>query len=98
MSGCEIHGDHRPEPITLHTHHIQPLGMLGPNIPSNKVRVCPTGHFNIHAVLAALVFGHDIPRSSRHERHLAEVGFQMWVDAGRPGSPHAAYGIHPSGE
>jgi hypothetical protein len=91
---CQVHGSHRPEVITLHVHHVQPLSMGGPNLPSNKVVVCPTGHYNVHAVLAALVFGHDVPRATRAERHLAEVGFQMWVDAGRPGNPHGAYGLH----
>lgn len=80
----------------MHTHHVQPLGMGGPNLASNRVEVCPTGHANVHAVLAALVFDKPPPRSSRTERHLAEVGLQMWNDAGRPGNPHAAYGLDHS--
>lgn len=90
---CEVHGSHRPEPITLHHHHLQPLGMGGPDEDANIVVVCPTGHFNIHAALAALVFNHPMPRVARSERQLAMTGYKRWVAAGKPGSPHAAYGL-----
>jgi hypothetical protein len=91
---CHVHGSHRPAPLLLHVHHVQPLGMGGPDVETNKVTVCPTGHFNIHTVLAALVFGHPVPKSTQNERHLAEVGYEMWAGAGKPGNPHAAYGLH----
>lgn len=92
-SACRVHGSHRPGVITLHTHHIQPLGMQGPDVPENKVRICPTGHANVHAIMAALVFGHPVPKGSRSEYELARQGYARWVDAGRPGNPHASYGL-----
>jgi hypothetical protein len=92
---CEVHGSHRPEPITLHHHHIQPLGMGGPDVAANRVLICPTGHYNVHAVMAALVFNKPLPRASRTERQLALAGYRSWVAAGKPGNPHAAYGLHP---
>lgn len=91
---CRVHGSHRPEVITLHVHHVLPLSMGGPNLAENKVVVCPTGHFNVHAVLASLVFGKPLPRATRKETELAHRGYQAWVDAGRPGNPHGAYGLH----
>lgn len=90
---CLVHGSHRPEVITPHDHHIQPLGMGGPDVATNIVTICPTGHGNVHAALAAIVFGHEMPKVTRRERELAQAGFDAWVRAGRPGNPHAAYGL-----
>lgn len=90
---CEVHGSHRPEVITVHHHHVLPLGMGGPDKPENRIAVCPTGHYNIHAVLAALVFNHPLPKSTRTERQLAMKGYKAWIAAGKPGNGHAAYGL-----
>ena len=90
---CEVHGDHRPRVITPHHHHIVPLGMGGPNIASNIVTICPTGHANVHAALAALVFEKPMPKVARSELKLAKLGYDRWVAAGRQGNPHAAYGL-----
>jgi hypothetical protein len=90
---CQVHGSHRPALLAVHTHHIQPLGMGGDDEPRNRVDVCPSGHFNIHAILAALVFGRPLPGGTRREKQVAAQGFARWVEAGRPGNPHAAYGL-----
>lgn len=68
--------------------------MGGPNVPANKVTVCPTGHFNIHAILAALVFGKPAPKATRSETDLARRGYEAWLAASKPGNPHGAYGLH----
>lgn len=71
--------------------------MGGPDEETNRVVVCPTGHFNIHAALAALVFNHPMPKVSRSERQLAMTGYKRWVAAGKPGNPHGAYALqHPA--
>jgi hypothetical protein len=90
---CEVHGYHWPMPFTLHVHHLWPLGMGGPDVAWNKLRVCPTGHFNIHAALAALVFGKPLPKVTRNELQAARKGYDGWVAAGKPGNPHAAYAL-----
>lgn len=90
---CLVHRTHTPRPLLLHVHHVQPQGMGGPDIETNRVTICPTGHFNVHTVMAALVFGHPVPKSTRNERDLAQAGFDAWVAAGRPGNPHASYGL-----
>jgi hypothetical protein len=82
---CEVHGWHRPPVLETERHHIQPLAMGGPDVPENKVKVCGTGHANIHRVLRALAYGKPVPRSTRRERALAARGLAMWIDAGRPG-------------
>lgn len=68
--------------------------MGGADTPANKKKVCPTGHFNIHAALAAIVFGKPIPVVHREELRLAWLGYNMWVAAGKPGNPHASYAFH----
>jgi hypothetical protein len=94
---CHVHGSHRPEAITLHVHHVQPISMGGPSVPDNKVVVCPTGHFNVHAVLAALVFDQPQPKATRNEVELARRGYEAWIAAGKPGNAHGAYGLHVPG-
>lgn len=90
---CQVHGSHRPGVVTVHHHHIQPEAMGGPTEPANLVTVCPTGHYNIHAAMAALVFGTPVPKVTREELRIATLGYQRWIDAGKPGNPHAAYGL-----
>lgn len=95
---CVLHLTHRPQPLTLVTHHVVPIGMKGPDDPSNRVEVCDTGHRNVHLLLAALVYGQDLGRrGTPTERALAWRGYDTWVKAGRQGNPHAAYALHGSG-
>jgi hypothetical protein len=89
---CTVHGEHRPLVLLPHHHHVQPLGMGGPDTADNIVVICPTGHYNVHTVLAALVFGKPLPHASRKELALARAGYTAWVNAGKPGNPHAAFG------
>jgi hypothetical protein len=63
--------------------------MQGPNVSTNIVKVCGTGHANIHINIRALVkHGPGAPLvGTRAERALALRGYQAWVDAGKPGHP-----------
>ena len=87
--GCDVHGYHSPKPLRIVPHHIQPLGMNGPDVPANRVNTCDTGHFNIHRLLDDLL--HDglmrVRGGTRRERQLARQGFDAWVATGRPGHP-----------
>jgi len=85
-SWCDVHGSHRPKPLVSEVHHIWPRGMGGPDGPSNRVRVCPTGHVNIHRAIRDLLAGQR-PRGGRNEVKLARQGVAAWVAAGRPGRP-----------
>lgn len=75
---CQAHLSHCPEPLNFATHHILPLSWGGPDIPSNKVRVCATGHENIHTVLNWMVHagGTAIPYEYRRR-----VGTATWAYA-----------------
>lgn len=86
--GCDMHGYHRPKPLRIEIHHIQPLGMAGPNVAANKVSICPSGHFNVHRLLDDLLHGLPMRRGgTRRERALARQGYDAWVAAGKPGHP-----------
>jgi len=88
MATCEVHKYHWPPPLGLVTHHIQPLGMGGPDTPENKITVCDTGHRNIHRILDAFFRG--VPAKTlgtKKEYAYAEQGYDMWVQAGEPGHP-----------
>lgn len=82
-------------PLILVTHHIQPRGMGGPDSAGNRVRCCDNGHRAVHTLLGPLANGHPMPaEGSDAERALAQEGYDRWVRAGKPGDPHAAYGLH----
>lgn len=93
---CAVHpAEHRPRYAGTEVHHIQPLGMGGADVAVNRVEVCPTGHTNIHTYMSWLIFGSfPEPRVHPQERRLALAGVASWEAAGKPGNPHAAYGLH----
>lgn len=91
---CQLHGSHRPEPLVIVKHHVQPLGMGGPDEPGNWAWTCDTGHRNVHTLMGPLANDGAMPAGgTRAERALAREGFDRWVAAGKPGNPHAAYGV-----
>jgi hypothetical protein len=47
--------EHRPPPMVLEKHHVQPKSWGGPDIPENLVEVCSTCHMGAHTALNALV-------------------------------------------
>jgi hypothetical protein len=94
---CQLHKDHRPRPLVIVRHHVQPLGMGGPDDESNWLDACDTGHRNVHTILGPMCqdgpgFGKAGRRGTASERAAARRGFEAWVAAGRPGNPHAAFG------
>lgn len=79
---CEVHADHRPRVSDVDVHHVWPTGMGGPDVPANRVDVCPTGHRNVHTLLRAWLRAGGPPpwpvRQAFHpvERDLAELGYR----------------------
>lgn len=99
---CQVHPGatyHRPKPLRLVVHHVQPLGMGGPDVPSNWVVTCDTGHFNLHRLMGILLHadgGAGQPETRQltaadhgtvFERSYAQLGYAMWVHSERPGRP-----------
>jgi hypothetical protein len=50
-NSCSVHRYHWPRPTRTVLHHIWPLGMGGPDVKTNKVQVCDTGHYTIHGLI-----------------------------------------------
>jgi hypothetical protein len=82
---CEVHRSHWPPVLETVVHHIRPTSAGGGDVAENRVKVCDTGHRNIHAYLRALARGRPTPKATRRERQLATLGFLAWVEAGKPG-------------
>lgn len=82
---CGVH--RHDEWVPLHVHHIWPVGMGGPDIARNRVRVCANGHYAIHAFIDHLIKTEGaVPwEIARHfgpaVRGYAHSG---WNQAGRP--------------
>lgn len=80
-AGCVVHGDHHPRMASGDLHHIWPEGMGGPDIPENWVFLCPTGHRNVHSLLAWFIRSGGFPtwdvlrRYHPNERKLALHGY-----------------------
>jgi len=87
-SNCTVHGSHWPRVHGTMIHHIRPLSWSGPDIASNKVEVCPTGHTNIHILLDLLSDRRGVPLTdetkgfSRGEIALAQRGYDEWAATG----------------
>lgn len=86
---CALYRDHRPEPLRLVVHHIQPLAMGGPDVPANwTAPICDNCHYGIHRLLGAMILDQPFPTAGWAP--LVEVagdGFRRWVAAGKPGTP-----------
>jgi hypothetical protein len=72
---CAVHHAHRPTPLRTVVHHIWPQEYGGPTVPENLVKVCDTGHYNIHALLAQLMDGKEMTGGDGLERAHAALGF-----------------------
>lgn len=83
---CLVHGKHVPASRVNHFHHVWPLGHGGPDIPENKVVICPTGHANVHALLHEYVLLRgEVPYMarrwySREEQALALLGWRRMTN------------------
>lgn len=86
---CACMVTHRPAPLELERHHIQPTYLGGPDAEANIAWVCPTTHTNTHELLRAMVrFQAVIPYSvfqedydvpvNRYAYDLAVEGFVSW--------------------
>lgn len=87
---CTVHTYHWPPPLRVVTHHIQPKEMGGSDTADNYVRVCDTGHFNIHRAMADLYrqsLGTLVGkvRGTKAEKALAQLGLNRWAADGKPG-------------
>lgn len=78
---CTVHGYHWPKPQRTVGHHIHPLGYGGPDTAANVVKICDTGHYNVHTYLDARIARKPLPRVHRKERALAEAGYAAIVKA-----------------
>ncbi len=67
MNACQIHKYHSPLPMQQNVHHILPLSWRGPDVASNKVTVCPSGHRNIHVLLDYYVHAQGLPPWTKRE-------------------------------
>lgn len=82
---CAVHR-HR-ELVPINAHHIWPMGMGGPDVPSNRVNVCANGHYAIHEYMRRLInTGGQIPWSEgrRFGRKVRALAVRGWTEAGKP--------------
>lgn len=78
---CQVHKQHIPSPHVNHRHHVWPKGDGGPDIQDNIIAVCPTGHYNVHDLLAhfKMLMG-NVPYTilrnyTLEERKYAKLGY-----------------------
>lgn len=82
---CAVHK--HDDWVPFQDHHVWPLGLGGPNIASNKIRVCANGHYAIHAFLELLIKQNGrVPVDTLRHFGPAVRGYALsgWNQAGRP--------------
>lgn len=81
---CTVHRYHSPHVAGCDVHHILPRSWGGPTVRSNLVTICPSGHRNIHELLAEYVRVKGTPPWDvlegwgPAERALAAKGWADW--------------------
>lgn len=83
--GCSLHRIHLPKPVRTHKHHIFPMYLqtkkYGSVLFPETVDVCPTGHDDVHAAIAAIFMGKPIPKGvGRQERAMAMVAVRRFLE------------------
>lgn len=84
---CACVGNHNPNPMELHRHHVHPLGEGGPATDDNVVWLCPTSHVNVHELLRAWIrFEGEPPWEIRkhfgpYVRNMAAEGYRLMTEA-----------------
>lgn len=84
-NGCAVHIHH--EWVPLHVHHVWPKGLGGPDVETNRIRVCANGHYSIHAYLDLLIKGSGkVPWiTARHfGPRVRRMAMRGWTEAGKP--------------
>lgn len=71
---CVVHKYHWPKPLRTVKHHIIPQEYGGKTEPGNLLLVCDVGHYNIHAVMDAILNAQTPPSSTRRELYFARLG------------------------
>lgn len=79
---CVVHVNHSPVPRVNVIHHVWPKGKGGPDVAENRIVVCPTGHYNIHKLLAEYEKANGDPGAKARqpftssEQQFAALGFE----------------------
>jgi hypothetical protein len=77
--GCLAH-KHRSM-VPLEDHHIHPLGYHGPNVASNKIRICANAHSDAHYLLERMLkTANHVPAAEKRTygfmvRRIAQRGY-----------------------
>ena len=84
FSGCVLHRIHLPRPVQAHLHHTFPkhlqLSKWGEVRDRRTVKVCPTGHSDVHHAINVLL-GREpkmLPGVGRKELALAREAVRMF--------------------
>jgi hypothetical protein len=77
---CVLHQYHSPEVASFDEHHAVPRYYGGPDVPSNIVVLCPTGHRNVHTLLRLFeLIGPDAVDRNTWGRTTWDLATRAWV-------------------
>lgn len=80
---CRCVARHNPRPQNHAVHHILPQSWGGKSVTANLVKLCPTGHENVHTLLNLYVHAGDVPSRlvlsgfNPHTRMLAKAAWDQ---------------------
>jgi hypothetical protein len=92
FAACICVSDHRPPPLVLHSHHVVPLSWDGPDVPANRVTICPTCHTSTHMLLDLYVALNREPTPAEMRAKFGRIpNRQMQVLAARAWASRPAH-------
>jgi hypothetical protein len=67
--------------VSYEDHHVWPLGYHGPDKKSNKIRICPNAHSDIHYLMDRWLKGKpvDLREYGESVRYWAKVGYDQVI-------------------
>lgn len=67
--------------VSFENHHVWPLGYHGPDIKSNKIKICPNAHSDIHFLMELMLKGksYNLREYGPQVRYWALEGYSQVI-------------------
>lgn len=67
--------------VSYEIHHVWPTGYHGPDIASNRIKICPNAHSDIHYLMDRMLAGkpNDLTEYGPNIRKYAKLGYEQVI-------------------
>lgn len=87
---------HHTRMVSYEIHHVWPLGYHGPDTITNKIKICPNAHADIHYLMERMLRGKPVVliEYGREVRRWALFGYDQVMAYGEERSRAARWELH----